>query len=118
MNNIKTIRERLGLTQAALAEGMGCTQGNVGHYERGQTVPPDAARSLIAFAGTKGLEVSFDDIYGPEPKFAEQKLAQEVFTRANGKTVTDQRAHDQETKASAAGGLALVSRRKEKTEVI
>lgn len=70
MNNVKTIRERLGLTQAALAEGMGCTQGNVGHYEKGQTVPPEAARSLIAFAKTKGLEVSFDDIYGPEPKFS------------------------------------------------
>lgn len=64
MNTIKSIRERLGVTQAALAEGIGCTQGNVGHYERGQTVPPDMARRLIAFAGARGHRVSYDDIYG------------------------------------------------------
>ena len=43
---------------------MGCTQGNIGHYERGQTVPPDAARRLIDFAQLKGLEITFDDVYG------------------------------------------------------
>lgn len=64
MNNIKAIRECLNLTQAALAEGMGCTQGNVGHYEKGQTVPPDAAKRLIAFAKTLGHHITFDDIYG------------------------------------------------------
>ena len=63
MNNIKAIRDRLGLTQAALAEGMDCTQGNVGHYERGQTVSPDAAKRLISFAKTLGHDVTFDDIY-------------------------------------------------------
>lgn len=63
MNTIKSIRERLGVTQAALAEGIGCTQGNVGHYERGQTVPPEMARKLIAFAATRGHRVTFDDIY-------------------------------------------------------
>lgn len=64
MNNIKVIRERLGLTQTELAKGMGCTQGNVGHYERGQTVPPDAAKRLIGFAESLGTTLSFDDIYG------------------------------------------------------
>lgn len=64
MNNIKAIRDRLALTQAALAEGMGCTQGNVGHYEVGQTVPPHAAKRLIAFAKTLGHAITFDDIYG------------------------------------------------------
>ena len=38
MSTVKSIREKLGVTQTALAVGMGCTQGNVGHYERGQTV--------------------------------------------------------------------------------
>jgi putative transcriptional regulator len=64
MSNIKSIRERLKLTQSALAEGMGCTQGNVGHYEKGQTVPPDAARRLIEFAHGMGHTVTFEDIYG------------------------------------------------------
>lgn len=67
MNPIKSIRDRLGMTQAQLAEGMGCTQGNVGHYEKGQTVPPDAAKRLIAFALEKGVAVSYEDIYGAVP---------------------------------------------------
>ena len=67
MNTIKSIRERLGVTQAARAEGIGCTQGNVGHYERGQTVPPEMARRLIDFARAHGHAISFDDVYGPIP---------------------------------------------------
>ena len=64
MSNIKTIRERLGVTQDALAKGIGCTQGNVWHYEQGQTVPPDAAKRLIAYAHTMGHTITFEDIYG------------------------------------------------------
>lgn len=76
MNKIKSIRERLGVTQHVLAEGIGCTQGNVGNYERGQTVPPDSARRLITYAEGRGLALTFDHIYGeaalpdrtPEPE--------------------------------------------------
>lgn len=64
MSAIKTIRERLKLTQAAFAEGIGCTQGNVVHYERGQTVPPAAARRVIDFCAQRGLTITFDHIYG------------------------------------------------------
>ena len=64
MSTIKVIRDRLELTQAALAEALGCTQGNVGHYERGQTVPPGVARKLIAVASAHGHRITFDDIYG------------------------------------------------------
>lgn len=65
MSNIRNIRDRMQLTQAALAEGIGCTQGNVAHYEnKGQTVPPDVAKELIRFAATKGHTVTFEDIYG------------------------------------------------------
>lgn len=63
MNNLKTIRERLGVTQAALAEGMGCTQANVSFYEKGQTVPPDAAKKLIAYAQGLGHKITFNDVY-------------------------------------------------------
>jgi putative transcriptional regulator len=64
MNRIKAIRARLGVTQVVLGEAIGCTQGNIGHYERGQqTFPPDMAAKLIAFAASKGQKVSFDEIY-------------------------------------------------------
>lgn len=64
MNAIRTIRERLRMTQQALAGELGCTQGNVGHYERGQTVPPDVARRLIEASAQRGLCIGFDHVYG------------------------------------------------------
>ena len=64
MSNILSIRKRLGMSQAALGEAIGCTQGNVGHYERGQTVPPEMARRLIRFAASRGVVITFDDVYG------------------------------------------------------
>lgn len=66
MSTIKTIRVKLGLTQTAFALGIGCTQANVGHYERGQTVPPDMARKVIELAKTNGLVLSYNDIYGDD----------------------------------------------------
>ena len=73
MHNLKSIRERLGLTQQALADGLGCTQGNIGHYEKGQTVSPEVARRLISLAASYGLELTFDHIYSdkPLPEFAQ-----------------------------------------------
>lgn len=66
MSTIKAIRQRLGLTQSELAAGIGCTQGNIGHYEnKGQTVPPDVAKRLIAFAASKGERIAYEDVYGP-----------------------------------------------------
>lgn len=70
MNNLRTIRERLEVTQQVLADGIGCTQGNIGHYERGQTIPPDAARRLIDFARKRGIELTFDDIYAVQARAA------------------------------------------------
>ncbi len=64
MNHLKTIRQRLGLTQQAIATELGCTQGNIGHYERGQTLPPDVARKLIHAANERGLLIGFDHVYG------------------------------------------------------
>jgi putative transcriptional regulator len=81
MNSIKAIRDRLKLTQAALADGMGCTQGNIWHYEQGQTVPPEAAKRLIAFAQTLGHTVTFDDIYS----------APKIVSRADGYVGPDTR---------------------------
>ncbi|AZW22940.1 helix-turn-helix domain-containing protein [Bordetella bronchiseptica] len=75
MKPISIIRQRLGVTQAALAVGIGVTQGNVSHYERGQTIPPDVARRLIDFARSQGLSLTFDQIYAPEPEEVPQEVA-------------------------------------------
>ncbi len=64
MSNCKTIRERLALTQAALGEAIGVTQGNVSFYENGQSMPPDVARRLIEAASHRGLFITFDHVYG------------------------------------------------------
>lgn len=64
MNSFKTIRDRLGMTQAALAESLGCTQGNVGHYEKGQTVPPAVAKKLIEVGARRKTKITYEEIYG------------------------------------------------------
>jgi len=73
MSTIKAIRERLGLSQLALGRGIGCTQGNIFHYERGQTLPPDAAKRVITFAAEHGLDLTMDQIYGLQPLPAQPK---------------------------------------------
>jgi len=67
MHNLKLIRERLCVTQQVLADGIGCTQGNIGHYERGQTLLPDVAARLIVFAASRGLCIGYDHVYGDAP---------------------------------------------------
>lgn len=82
MSKIKTIRDRLGLTQTALAQGIGCTQGNIGHYEtKGQTMPPEVAKRLINFAASHGVEIGFEDVYGPAAEAAQVATSTERDTR-------------------------------------
>lgn len=64
MNAFKAIRQRLGITQAEIAEPLGLSQGNISFYERGQTVPPEIAGKLIDFAGGRGLDLTYDMVYG------------------------------------------------------
>lgn len=75
MNAIHAIRKKLGVTQAALASGIGVTQGNVSFYEKGQTVPPHVAERLIEYAATHGVALTFDQIYRPEPTPVQQEAA-------------------------------------------
>jgi putative transcriptional regulator len=67
MSRIKEIRERLGMTQAEFGDGIGCTQGNVGHYERGQVLMPDRAERVIELAAKRGLRLTLDQVYGRAP---------------------------------------------------
>ena len=65
MNAFKSIRERLGMTQAEIAKALGMTQGNVFFYEaRGQEVKPSVATKLIEVARERGLLISYDHVYG------------------------------------------------------
>jgi len=65
-SRIRSIRERLGMSQADLAKILGRTQGNIGHYEiREQVMPPQVAQRLIFEAAVRGHRITYDDIYGP-----------------------------------------------------
>ena len=64
-NNLKSIREKLQLSQRELAELVGVTQGNISHIEcNRQLVSVDIARSVIHLAKFQGIDLTFDDIYG------------------------------------------------------
>jgi putative transcriptional regulator len=63
MNNFRRIRELLGMTQAAIGQAIGVTQGNVSFYEQGQTIPPAVAARLISVAKSHGHVITFDDVY-------------------------------------------------------
>lgn len=65
MNAVRTIRERLALSQAQLGAALGMTQGNVSFYELDkQPVPPPVAGKLIELARDRGLEIGYDHVYG------------------------------------------------------
>jgi len=64
MSILKTIRSRLAMTQQELADEVGCTQGNIANYERGQTIPPEMAAKIIAVGARRGLKLTYDHIYG------------------------------------------------------
>lgn len=64
MHKLKLIRERLGVTQKALGNALGYSQGNIANYESGQTLLPETARKLIEFAASRGMVIGFDHVYG------------------------------------------------------
>jgi putative transcriptional regulator len=68
MSRIREIRERLKLSQADFGKAIGCTQGNVGFYERGeQSMPVERAERLIDVAARDGLHLTLDQVYGRTP---------------------------------------------------
>lgn len=71
MNSIRQIRERLGVTQSTLAEAIGVAQATISQYESGAVLPsPQVGNCLIRFAATKGIALTFDDIYRASPLLA------------------------------------------------
>jgi putative transcriptional regulator len=64
MRPIQIIRLRLGVTQQEMAAGIGCGQSGISYYERGGHIAPETAKRLIEFAQSRGLQISFDHVYG------------------------------------------------------
>lgn len=68
MNQIKSIRTRVGLTQAKFGDCIGCTQSAVGQFERGESDPSiEKAARIIDLARSHGLELQLEHIYGLKP---------------------------------------------------
>ncbi|MEB2544049.1 helix-turn-helix transcriptional regulator [Burkholderia cenocepacia] len=64
MNNIRSLRSALRLSQAELAKHIGITQSALSHYENGSCDPLVAtARRLISFARGRGLIWRLEDVY-------------------------------------------------------
>jgi len=63
-NNLKHLRNQLGLSQKGLAIALGLSQGSISNYEcQRQLLPPSVAQSVIALGAQYGLQISYDDIY-------------------------------------------------------
>ena len=67
MNNISRYRKKLGITQNDLAKELGCTKGNVSHYENGRRKADlDVCRKLVDFFNKKGVKGTIDDLFPPK----------------------------------------------------
>lgn len=67
MSNLRKIRESVNVSQAALAEKVGCTQGAIGHYESGRRHPDlKMCRQLVNALNCLGAKVLLDDVFPPE----------------------------------------------------
>lgn len=67
MSNLRKIRETMKVSQAILAEKVGCTQGAIGHYESGRRHPDlKMCRQLVDALNGFGAKVQLDDVFPPE----------------------------------------------------
>ena len=58
------IRRCLGLTQAEMADVLGCGQANVSFLDRGQAVTPESARKILEAASALGVRLTWEHIFG------------------------------------------------------
>lgn len=67
MSNLRMNREAAKVSQTALAEKVGCTQGAIGHYESGRRQPDlKTCRKLVEALNAFGANVQLDDVFPPE----------------------------------------------------
>ena len=70
MNDILSIRKRLGLQQVEFAEAIGVSQGNVSHYETERNDPsPDVGLRVVALAKSRGVLVTLEDVFAAPGSF-------------------------------------------------
>lgn len=68
MSNMKAIREKVGVTQAALAKTVGLTQGAIAHYENERRKPGlEECRRIVDALNSSGAAVTLDDVFPPIP---------------------------------------------------
>jgi len=66
MTNLREIRESMNVSQTALADMVGCTQGAIGHYESGRRHPDlKTCRTLVDALNKLGAKVRLDDVFPP-----------------------------------------------------
>ncbi|ELQ9312183.1 helix-turn-helix transcriptional regulator [Serratia marcescens] len=64
MNRLKELRNEAGLSQAALAEAMGVSQGAIAHYEKGfRGMKADSINKLLLVLSKHGVHCTFEDIF-------------------------------------------------------
>jgi len=64
-NNLRAIRNMLKMTQAELAQMIGCSTGNISQIENnGQRIRQELAQRIVVAAKAKGRNITFEDIYG------------------------------------------------------
>ena len=67
MNQVRMIRERAGLTQAALRRALGWNQSRLANYESGLRSPGlTEARLIVSALNTLGAKCELDDAFPPE----------------------------------------------------
>ncbi|ARZ01847.1 helix-turn-helix domain-containing protein [Yersinia ruckeri] len=71
MNNLRILRERIGLTQSELAELAGCTPGAICHYETGRRgMDINLCRQFVEILNSFGAVVGLDDVFPPKTQKA------------------------------------------------
>lgn len=64
MSNLRKFREKAKVTQAALADRVGMTQGAIAHYENGRRTPGlNEARDLVAALNSFGADCTLDQVF-------------------------------------------------------
>lgn len=91
MSNLKAIRERVGMTQSALASAVEMTQGAIAHYENGRRQPGlSECRKLVEALNKRGANCTLDDVF-PQPSSQPAPLSAVKPDRRARLTTTDRR---------------------------